>query len=193
MKLNTSRPSKSSEVSQDWCFQMLKFYKAGAELAKRLNQIDADYQKWQNEVQELTRVFGADGHVCNSMGQVIGLIFKGGSGSPTKADLKLYRKESVTFDDGKYWIPLRSSKKHAALLSMVFDLRGQMYEVIGFDRSKRLLEPKPGVENVGGSWIIKCENEGSLFDKPAKWEEFVPPGCSRVSDLYVERLRKGQS
>jgi hypothetical protein len=193
LKLNTSRPAKSSKDSLDWCFQMLKFYKAGAELAKRLDRIDADYQKWQNEVQELAQIFGAFGHVRNSTGQVIGLMFKGGSGSPAKADLKLYRKEPVTFDDGKYWIPLRSSKRHAELLSMVFDLRGQMYEAIGFDRSKRLLEPKPGVENVGGSWIIKCDNEGSLFDKPTKWKEFVPPGCSRVSDVYVERLRKDQS
>lgn len=173
---------------------MLKFYKAGVELAKRLDRIDADYQKWQNEVQELAQVHGAFGHVRNSTGRVIGLMFNGGAfNSPAKADLKFYRKEPVTFDDGKYWIPLRSSKRHAALLSMVFDLRGQMYEAIEFDQSKRLLEPKPGVEKIGGSWIIKCENEGSLFDKPMKWTEFVPPGCSRVSDLYVERLRKGQS
>ena len=169
---------------------MLKFYKASAELAKRLDRIDADYQKWQNDVQRLAKPFGAHGHVRNSVGKVIGLIFVW---SPPEADLKLYRKEPVSFDDGVYWLPLKSSKRHVALLAMSFDLRGQMNKAIGFNESKRLLEPKPGVENIGGSWVIKCDNEGTLFDKPAKWEEFVPPGCSRVSDIYVERLRKGQS
>ncbi len=167
---------------------MIKIYKAGKSLAKRLDVIQAEYLDWQSKVRKATKVFGACGHVNNSRGEVIGLMFK--SGSPPECDIKLYRKSPIDFDDGRYFIPLRSSKKHAELLAMVFDRRSRFYVDLGFDRSKRLMEPKPGVENVGGAWIIKCDNESQIFGKTAKWKEFVPDGCSRISDMHLEQLRR---
>lgn len=167
---------------------MIKIYKAGKSLAQRLDEVNSEFKCWQSTVLKVAKVLGADGFVSNSRGQVTGLSFK--SGSPPNEDLKLYRKSSVDFDGFRYFIPLASSKKHAELRTLVFDLRSRFYTEIGFDRSNRLMEPEPGLEKIGSSWIVKCENESQFFGKPLKWNEFIPDGCSRISDMHLEKLRR---
>lgn len=165
---------------------MIKIYKAGVSLAKRLDVVNYEFRDWQSKVKKVIKALGSDGFVSNSHGQVTGLSFK--SGSPPDCDIKLYRKTSVDFEGGRYFIPLASSKKRADLRALVFDLRSRLYAEIGFDRSKRLMEPEPGLEKIGVSWVIKCEND--FMWKTVKFKEFVPDGCSRISDIHLETLRR---
>lgn len=165
---------------------MIKIYKAGASLAKRLDVVDSEFRNWKSKVMKAIKGLGADGFVNNLYGQVTGLSFK--SGLPPDCDIKLYRKASLDFDGGRYFIPLASSKKHAELRDLVFDLRSRFYAEIGFDRSKRLMEPEPGLEKIGVSWVIKCESDFTW--KTVKFQEFVPDGCFRISDMHLETLRR---
>ena len=50
---------------------MIKIYKAGVSLAKRLDVVQAEYLDWYSIVQKAAEVFGAFGHVTNSRGEVI--------------------------------------------------------------------------------------------------------------------------